>query len=48
MACCGTGLVAFMVTAISVLVAYESKVKAFMADIAGEDPLSARPAMKGD
>ncbi|KAK9905559.1 hypothetical protein WJX75_002113 [Coccomyxa subellipsoidea] len=41
-------LVAFMGMALSVLVAYETKLKAFMAEIAGEDPLSVAPLVKGD
>ena len=47
---CGpwSGLVAFMGMALSVLVAYETKLKAFMAEIAGEDPLSVAPLVKGD
>ncbi len=34
--------------ALSVVVAYETKLKAFMAEIAGEDPLSSAPLVKGD
>lgn len=34
--------------ALSVVVAYETKLKAFMADITGEDPLSDAPLVKGD
>jgi hypothetical protein len=44
----GAGLVAFIGMALSVLLTYDSKVKAFMADIAGEDPLMAGPTIKGD
>ena len=42
-----------MLVAISTLVAYDTKLKAFMADITGEDmqfssPSAAAPAVKGD
>lgn len=41
-------LFVFMAMALSVVVAYETKLKAFMAEIAGEDPLSTTPLGKGD
>ncbi len=37
-----------MALALKVVVAYETKLKAFMAEIAGEDPLSVAPLVKGD
>ena len=37
-----------MALALNVVVAYETKLKAFMAEIAGEDPLSVAPLVKGD
>lgn len=37
-----------MAMALSVLIAYETKLKAFMAEIAGEDPLTVAAAVKGD
>ena len=49
--CAHAGLLAFMVTALSTLLSYETKLKAFMADIAGEDLRAAGPsteAVKGD
>ena len=51
--CAHAGLVAFVVTAVSTLLSYENKLKAFMADIAGEDlrasgPSEAAAAVKGD
>ncbi|EIE23729.1 hypothetical protein COCSUDRAFT_66074 [Coccomyxa subellipsoidea C-169] len=41
-------LLVFMALALNVVVAYETKLKAFMAEIAGEDPLSVAPLVKGD
>lgn len=48
-----TGIVAFMAMAVSTLLAYEAKLKAFMAEIAGGDPRGSSPAsaaalVKGD
>ena len=53
MLCAHAGLLAFMVTAVSTLLSYEAKLKAFMADIAGEDfgsasSSAAAAAVKGD
>lgn len=53
MLCIHAGLVAFLITAVSTLLSYESKLKAFMADIAGEElrasgPSEAVAAVKGD
>lgn len=42
------GLVVFMVMIVGVIVAYESKLKAFMAEMAAEDGDLVTPAPKGD
>ena len=42
------GLLAFMTIAVSVVITYETKLNAFMADMAGEEGLPAMPAVKGD
>lgn len=44
----GAGLLAFMAIAVSVVVTYETKLKAFMADMAGDEGLPAVPAVKGE